>query len=154
MKLLVLQVLILASLSSFAAVSKSELANSLAGKYHLTVEQNEVAFEIDSKSNIKIVSEGREIGSASLKIQNSSDSALMSGLPVAHLIFAYAGDEDTWNYHLFLALVQEDDSSKLVMITAFATFNEGPNNQSQILRHPKVSLKKLISSGQFKSISR
>ena len=63
---------------------------------------------------------------------------------MAHLTFTDASDEEAQDIHVFLTAVQDDSdqSLSLQVITAFETYDDGPNHYSTFSKDTTVSLKK------------
>lgn len=129
--------------SAYASLNKDDVQKALAGKYSLQIDEYEVQFLIRSSGEVQILNTENEMNGASFSLVNSVNPAGPDGLTVAHLTLMTASDEDARDYHLLLTVEQSHrGSNNIVLIHAFSTFNDGPNDYSSVEPVSQISLKK------------
>lgn len=133
MKKLILLLAFLSSLNVFAALNEDDVLRVMVGQWSVSMDSGDVKFVIRSNGDINVVSSAHvEYVSATLTFNNSTSDWGMNGLPVAHLILSEGSDEDVRDIHLLVTGLQEGESVRLKKLAAFGTFNDGPNEYSDI----------------------
>lgn len=130
-RLLVLISAMLFSISAFASLSAQDVIKTLKGRYQIELEGTNYTFLIRSSGDVQVLTQD-EVEAAELVFAYSSSTWGMDGLPVAHITFLTASDEDSRDYHVLLT-VEEDwagSADEIKLITTFSTFNDGPNEMS------------------------
>lgn len=146
-KALVLSAAVIMTQLAGASLEKNEVLKGLAGRYALEFSPNSsLNIVIRSSGAVQVLNELDNLSmmEGKLTFAGSTTSALMSGLPVGHLVVTQAGDEDTRDFHVLLTVEQSpegEDQNQVKVIAAFETFNDGPNELSSVEK-ATFSLKK------------
>lgn len=134
------------SLSVFASMNQEDVLKVIKGRYQVSMGSSKASFVIRSSGNILMLnSEGEfEYSEGELSFLGSSNSIGPDGLPIASLVFGMGSDEETRDIHILMTVEQDwsGDDHEIKLITAFSTFNDGPNDYSSYEGQSSVSIKK------------
>ena len=121
------------SFTSQAALNQDDVLKALVGQWSVKMDSGDVKFLVRSNGDVQIISNAhREYVSAKLSFNSSTSDWGMDGLPVAHLILSEGSDEDVRDIHLLVTGLQDGDNVRVKKVAAFNTFNDGPNEFSDI----------------------
>lgn len=130
-KILTLTFTLLFSLSTFAAMSAQDVIKAVKGRYTVTFEGTDYSFLLRSSGDVNLLTQDQSVHSAEVLLAYTSSSFGPDGLPVVHVTFLEGSDEDSRDFHLLLTAEQDWGSGyEIKLITAFSTFNDGPNDYS------------------------
>jgi hypothetical protein len=133
MKKFILILLSLYSFSSFSSLEREQVLGLLSGQWSAKIDSGEVKFLIRSSGDISVISNAhRNYVRAKVSFNHSESSWGMNGLPVAHIILSEGSDEDVRDTHLLVTGLQEGQDIKIKRLAAFSTFNDGPNEYSDV----------------------
>lgn len=133
MKKIFMLLALLISTQVFASLNSDELLKELAGQWSLKVHSTDVKFLIRSSGDIKIISSAHNsFFNAQITFNNSTSDWGLDGLPVANIIISEGSDEDVRDIHFLVTGLQEGDEVKLKKLATFSTFNDGPNDFSDV----------------------
>ncbi|TNF00794.1 MAG: hypothetical protein EP326_05975 [Deltaproteobacteria bacterium] len=136
------------SLSAFASMSQEDVLKVLKGRYMAEMGSSKATFVIRSSGKVMTLSTSGEFeySEAELSFLGSSNSIGPDGLPVASLVFGAGSDEETRDIHILMTVEQGwSNEMDIKVITAFSTFNDGPNDVSSYEGQSAITLKKYNS---------
>ncbi len=122
------------ALNAHASLGQEDVLALMTGQWSIKIDSgSEVKFVVRSNAEVMVVSTAhRENVKAKLTFAHSTSSWGMDGLPVAHLILTTASDEEAQDFHLLLTGLQLGAEVQLKKLAAFTTFNDGPNEYSEV----------------------
>lgn len=130
-KILTLTFAFLLSLSAYASMSAQDVINQVKGRYVATFEGTEYTFLLRSSGDVNLLTQDESVHSAEVLFAYTSSPWGPDGLPVLHVTFLEGSDEDSRDFHLLLTVEKGwSNDYEIKLITAFTTFNDGPNDVS------------------------
>ena len=132
------------SFNTFANLDESDVIDALKGRYLISMAGENHVFLLRSSGAVQLIDQEGEIDAAEINYSYSTESWSMNGLPVAHITFLHASDEQARDYHILLTVEQDWSSSEktIRLIHAFTTYNDGPNENSYFEGEFSPELKK------------
>lgn len=146
-KLMVILIMGLFSITSFASLNQNDVLKTLKGRYQLKLNNSDKAnFVIRSSGNILMLSSDGELeySEGEMSFTGSSNSIGPDGLPIANIVFGVGSDEETRDIHILLTVEEDWDGTdhEIKLISSFSTFNDAPNGYSSFEGSNMIVLKK------------
>ncbi|MCO4793736.1 MAG: hypothetical protein KC493_08495 [Bacteriovoracaceae bacterium] len=146
-KFLIIFIMGLFSITSFASLNQDDVLKTLKGRYQLKINNSDKAnFVIRSSGKILMLSSNGELeySEGEMFLTGSSNIIGPDGLPIANIVFGMGSDEETRDIHILLTVEEDWDGTnhEIKFISSFSTFNDGPNGYSSFEGANKIVLKK------------
>ena len=120
-----------------ASLGQDEVHDVIKGRYILQLDEDSAfSFLIRSSGAIQVLNDDEyEYVKGEMFFVGTTSEWGMNGLPVAHLVFGDASDEEASDMHVLITVQQEwsaDGKNEIKVVSTFSTFNDGPNGYSMV----------------------